>query len=436
MSKTRLIIQREYLTRVRKKSFIIMSILGPLLFAMLMVVPIWLMTRDSGDARIIAVVDENAYFAGKLSNTGSIVYDFRENDISLARNQLDERMFYGVLHIPPLDFNHPEGIRLYADRNPSMDIMMGIERSLGRVIEDYRIEEAGIDREILKKLNANVSVQTINISKGEEKESNTGVATAVGYVASLLIYFFILFYGVQIMRGVIEEKNNRIVEVIISSVRPFQLMLGKIIGIGAVGLTQFLIWAVFTVVIYSGAIAILGFNNLDPEQIQQVGQVTSTTSVDETEQMVQEIFKAIETINIPLILLSFLFYFLGAYLLYGSLFAAIGSAADTDSDAQQFQLPVTIPLIISIVVLGAVLKDPDGSLAFWMSIIPLFSPVVMMMRIPFGVPVWQLILSMGLLIGGFIFTTWMAGRIYRIGVLMHGAKVNYKILAKWLFMKN
>ncbi|MGF1636604.1 MAG: ABC transporter permease [Cyclobacteriaceae bacterium] len=437
MHKILLIVKREYLTRVRKKSFLVMSILGPLLFAMLMIIPIWLATRESdkSDKKIIHIVDETGIFENSLPDNVSMPVHFTDKSLDEARGELAKGEIYAILHIPNLDFEDPTGIKLYSESNPSFDVILPIERAISRIIKNQKIDASGVDREVLKKLDTNVSIQTINVSKGYEQVSNTAVATAVGYIASLLIYFFILFYGVQIMRGVIEEKSNRIVEVIISSVRPFHLMLGKIMGIGAVGLTQFTLWAVLTMLIYTGVLAYFGLSQADMAGMENMAGAGMAGGA-ESAQMVQDVLNAVNTINIPLILICFLLYFLGAYLLYGSLFAAIGSAADSDSDAQQFQLPVTIPLIFSIIVLGAVLKDPDGSLAFWMSMIPLSSPIVMMMRIPFGVPTWQLLLSITFLSAGFIFTTWLASRIYRIGILMHGSKVNYRILFKWLFMKS
>jgi ABC-2 type transport system permease protein len=238
-------------------------------------------------------------------------------------------------------------------------------------------------------------------------------------------------YGIQVMRGVIEEKSNRIIEVIISSVRPFQLMMGKIIGVGAVGLTQFLLWAVLSMAIYTGVYQYYMGDIPKNDEVVMMGNQMGQTAQPEA----SEIFKKIETINFPLIIGSFIFYFLAAYMFYGSLFAAMGSAVDNDSDAQQFQLPVTIPLIFSVIILTAIIREPHGTLAFWTSLIPFTSPVIMMMRIPFDPPAWQIVLSMILLVLGFIFTTWIASRIYRIGILMHGGKINYKILAKWLFMK-
>ncbi len=256
------------------------------------------------------------------------------------------------------------------------------------------------------------------------------MATIIGYTSAFLMYFFIFLYGVQTLRGVIEEKTSRIVEVIISSVKPFQLMMGKIIGIGAVGLTQFLLWVILTLIIYQGALTYYDVDISSSRQIELSG------TAQESDVDIPAIFEKIDTINFSFLLSTFLFYFLAAYLFYGSLFAAVGSAVDNDADAQQFQLPITLPLILSIVMLGAVIRDPHGDLAFWASIIPFTSPVIMMMRIPFDPPVWHIVLSMVCLVLGFIFTTWLAGRIYRIGILMHGAKVNYKILFKWLMMRN
>jgi ABC-2 type transport system permease protein len=297
-----------------------------------------------------------------------------------------------------------------------------------------KLERSSIDREIIENLKANVSINTINLVDGGEKAGSAGVATIIGYISALMIYFFIFVYGIQILRGVIEEKTSRIIEVIVSSVRPFQLMMGKILGVGAVGLTQFLIWVVLSIAISSGVGSYFNVGQGDPAAV--IENVDNQAVSDEGNEVVAEIFNAIGSIDIPLLLFAFLFYFLGAYFLYGSLFAAIGSAVDNDTDAQQFQLPITIPLIFSLIVLSAILRDPNGDLAFWLSMVPFSSPIIMMMRIPFGVPAWQIMLSMSLLVAGFIFTTWIASRIYRIGILMHGSKINYRILGKWLLMKN
>jgi ABC-2 type transport system permease protein len=431
MNKIFLVIQREYLTRVRKKSFIIMSIIGPLLIASLWAIPIWLATRDT-EVRTIDVVDESGYFVNKFPANESLNFNFIDLDIADAKKMLDDKQSYGLLYIPSINIDNPQGITFFSEKNPSIDVIGNLERILKNNVEEMKLDRSSIDKETLDNLKANISIDTINLTESGEKTGSAGLATVIGYIAAIMIYFFIFIYGIQILRGVIEEKSSRIIEIIVSSVRPFQLMMGKIIGVGAVGLTQFLIW----IFLGFGITTVVGsyFNVNQNEPI--VASADVSASQDEGTQFVAEIFNSLDAINIPLLLFAFLFYFLGAYLLYGSLFAAVGSAVDNDTDAQQFQLPITIPLIFSLIVLSAILREPDGSFAFWLSIIPLTSPIIMMMRIPFGVPYWEIILSMSLLIVGFIFSTWLASRIYRIGILMHGAKVNYRILGKWLFMKN
>lgn len=432
MNKIGLIIQREYLTRVRKKSFIIMSIIGPLLFGLLMVIPIWLASRES-DEKVIEILDESGYFRDKLEGTGAVSFTYLDNTIEEAKNDLSAKDSYGLLYIPKLDLDHLEGITFFAEKNPSIEIQFLLERLLKNEIESIKLDNSGIDKEQLAKIKTEIDLNIINLTDKGEKEGNVGVATATGYFAAFLIYFFVFLYGIQTLRGVIEEKTSRIVEIIISSVRPFQLMMGKIIGIGAVGLTQFFLWVVLTVIIYQGALIFYDKDIGNSNKIELAGNAQEIPIGDID---MPEIFEQINTINFPLLLSTFLFYFLAAYLFYGSLFAAVGSAVDNDADAQQFQLPITLPLIMSIMLLTSVIRDPHGDLAFWASIIPFSSPVVMMMRIPFDPPVWHIILSMVLMVLGFIFTTWLASRIYRIGILMHGAKVNYRILAKWFMMRN
>lgn len=428
MHKIGLIISREYLTRVRKKSFIIMTIIGPLLFAALLIVPTWLASQD-GEQRVIEVLDDSGNFEGKFQDTESLLFEYITGDLNEAKERVPNKYTFGLLYIPAIDIHDPTGISLYTLSNPSIVMVKTIERTIKGEIEEIRLAKSGIDKGTLASLKADITVDTISLSTtGEEKASSSGAASVAGYVGSFLIYFFIFYYGAQIMRGVIEEKTNRILEVIISSVRPMQLMLGKIIGVAAVGLTQFVLWVMLTFAISSLVASTFG---IDASASPQMAQAQDVPMED-----IDNIMASLTSLNFPLILGVFLFYFLGGYLMYGALFAAVGSAVDSDADSQQFMFPITIPLIFSIVVLGAVLKDPDGSLAFWMSMIPLTSPVVMMMRAPFGVPEWQLALSMLLLIGGFLFTSWVAGRIYRVGILMHGTKVNYKTLAKWFVLKN
>mgnify|MGYP000514496901 FL=1 len=428
-----LIIQREYITRVRKKSFLIMSIVGPLLIASLWVVPIWLSTRDT-DQKTIEILDESGYFNEKFTETSSLKFEYIQTDLVAAKTEILSGENYGLLYIPRINIDDPEGITFFSGKNPSIEVIQDLEWAMKSVAEDIKLERSSIDQATLDSLRADIDIDMINMTESGEKAGSAGVATIIGYMSALMIYFFIFVYGIQILRGVIEEKSSRIVEVIVSSVKPFHLMMGKILGVGAVGLTQYVIWLVLSIMITTGISSYFNIDRKDslPAQTEQAEVIQE----DQGNEFVAEMFNSLESINFGLLAFAFFVYFIGAYLLYGSLFAAIGSAVDNDADAQQFQLPVTIPLIFSLIVLTAILREPDGSLAFWLSMIPLFSPVIMMMRIPFGVPYWEIALSLTFLIAGFIFTTWLASRIYRIGILMHGSKVNYRILGKWLFMKN
>ncbi|EJF11295.1 MULTISPECIES: ABC transporter permease [Pontibacter] len=444
MHKIWLIIQREYLTRVRKKSFIIMTFLTPLLLAAFMIIPAWLATiSDSED--VVMVLDESGLFADKLESREDLkIIPIAASSLEQAKVAYQETDYTALLHIPKLDLDKPEGIRLYSKKNTSLQVKFRLENMLEKEIESQRFMASGIDRDMLNKMKANVTMTTVNLSESGERDSNVWVTSGAGIIGAVIIYFFIFLYGVQIMRGVIEEKTNRIVEVMISSVKPFQLMMGKIVGIAGVGLTQFLLWVVLSAIVVSGVQAAFDIKPAPtPIEQMQSGRAMATGEEEsaETEESSQqntlsEVSSAISNLNFPLLLGSFLFYFLGGYLLYGSLFGAIGAAVDNETDTQQFMFPITIPLIISFIMsYTVVIQNPDGPVAFWMSIIPFTSPIVMMVRIPFGVPASELLLSMGLLILGFIFTTWIASRIYRVGILMYGKKINYKELSKWLFYR-
>lgn len=434
MHKILLIIKREYLTRVRKKSFIIMTLLGPLFFAAIMVVPIWLTTMES-DAKTVEVLDESGLFEGKFLQEGNVQFEYTNLSLDEAKSKMPSSDYYGLLYIPPNALEAPSSITFFSPGNPSYEVVLSLERTLKKEIEDIKLSESGINKQTLEGIKTSVSINTINLSEHGEKASSFGVSSAIGYVSSLLIYFFVFLYGAQIMRGVLEEKTSRIVEVIISSVKPFQLMAGKVIGIGAVGLTQFLLWVLLTVGVSSAVGAAFQMDRFSGAQFEQTTAAMPEAELSKAKE-INEIFTALESIDIMALIICFVGYFIGGYLLYGALFAAVGSAVDSDADTQQFMFPISLPLIASILVLSAVIKDPGGSLAFWMSMVPFTSPVVMMMRIPFGVPLWEILLSMSLLAVGFVFTSWVAGRIYRIGLLMHGTKVNYRVLGKWLFMKS
>lgn len=435
MNKIGLIIKREYLTRVRKKSFIIMTLIGPLVFAAIVIVPVWLASMDSSDTKIISVVDESGMLAESFLNTAAgennIIYQYVTEPVESAKDEVSRGQQFGLLYIPQIDVENPEGITLFSESSPSLSMISSIERMLQDKIKNIKLERSNISRETLEQLETNINIQTISLTEAGEQQGDAGVASVVGYIGAFLIYTFIFLYGAQVMRGVMEEKSNRIVEVVMSSVRPFQLMMGKIIGVASVGLTQFLLWIALT-----SGLATIFLQGFSPEDIvrqrsEQLSQGMPEANMAQSE-MAMGLQEALASLDVTGFVLTFLFYFLGGYLLYGALFAAIGSASDSNTDTQQFMLPISTPLILSIVTLGAVLNEPNGTLAIWLSMIPFTAPVTMMMRVPFGIPTWQLILSMALLVGGFIFTTWIAGRIYRVGILMHGAKVNYKVMAKWL----
>lgn len=414
MRKIWLIIVREYLVRVRKKSFLIMTILGPLLMASLLIVPIYL-ANESKEKRFIAV---NQLENFELEDTELLHFTvIPEIEMDNLIKDFKESSYYALLYI-----KENKGT-LYSNQQISLSVINDIKRKLERVIEITNLKKAGINPQIIENAKTKVEIITKIIDdNGSSTRSNSEVSSAIGFISGILIYMFIFMYGTMVMRGVIEEKTNRIVEVIISSVKPFQLMMGKILGVALVGLTQFALWITLTIIISTVAeFAFLDANNM----ANQISNSEQSIILAQMESLTGGI-KLIE------IFLAFIFYFLSGYLMYSSLFAAVGSAVDAEADTQQFILPITIPLILSFILIQPIMDSPDGALAFWMSMIPFTSPVIMMVRLPFGVENWQLFLSMTILIGTFITSTWFAGRIYRTGILMYGKKASYKELWKWL----
>lgn len=439
MNKIKLIIQREYLTRVKKKSFVIMTLLGPLLMAAVMIVPVYLASVKD-EAMYVKVIDETTVFIDKLEDNTNTKFDYSLETIEQAKATFYKEPYSAILYLPRTVLNYPEGVMLYYKKEPGIMTKSNLEKQITKELQKRLLEANSVDKAILDKLNDNVKIRAVDFDEdGKEKEGNSEIKSVLGYLAGFLIYMFIFLYGVQVMRGVIEEKTNRIIEVIISSVKPFQLMMGKIVGIALVGLTQFLLWIVLTVTISTTVSTYILKDKYSSENIKtalaQNGEELSAKQ-KKTMEGFSSVLDSIKDVNFPLVITCFIIYFLGGYLLYSALFAAVGSAVDNETETQQFMLPVTIPLIIGIVVLQMVLNNPDGPVAFWFSIIPLTSPVVMMARIPFGVPIWQIALSISLLIGGFLAATWLAGRIYRTGILMYGKKVTYKELGKWLFYRD
>ncbi|WP_026951811.1 ABC transporter permease [Algoriphagus mannitolivorans] len=432
MNKIFLVIQREYLARVKKKSFLIATLITPLIFPAIMGVFVWIAVqeKENQSLRIIEVIDETNLFFMESSDQYAFTSSIK--DPEEAKSLVIEGDRYGFLYIPKIDVANPKGIQFFSLDNPSMSLMSYLENAMKRKIEDQRLYEKGIDPQILKEIRTAVDIQSVTlVGEGEEKINDASVNYAIGFLTGILIYIFIFVYGNQIMQGVIEEKSSRIVEILVSSLKPFQLMLGKIVGIGAVGLTQFLIWVILIGALSSIVMGVLGMQ-MPQQQAMEMANPEFANAAPDTGEL-GEILAVINGIDFVSIVLSFLFYFLGGYLLYGALFAAIGSAVDAPSDAQQFMFPITIPLIVSYMGLFVfVLQDPNSTTSFWLSVIPLTSPIAMMGRISYGVPFWELALSMGLLVTGFLLTTWLAGKIYRIGILMHGTKPSYKILWKWI----
>lgn len=455
MHKILLIIKREFLTRVRKKSFIIMTILGPLLMAATIVIPIILATQTN-DTKSIAVLDESGIFIEKFKDSDNIRFHYVNSDLQSAKSSFTKNEDHALLYIPKPDVALPTNAILYTEKSVSINVTSYIKNVMNRQVEELklqaRLHELQTDKnnpvsvdDILRSIKTSVNINTLKIgTDGQESKSYTELNMILGMFAGILIYFFIFMFGSQVMRGVIEEKTSRIVEVIISSVKPFQLMMGKIIGVGMVGLTQFLLWVVLTfgIVTIVTATMTLGSNAKgNAEQMMKQQGLNHGISKDlsannEPTEDLGVVMEAINSVNFPVMIGTFLFYFLFGYLMYAALFAAIGGAVDSEADTQQFMLPITLPLILSIVLAQFIIQEPDGPAAFWLSIFPLTSPVIMMIRIPFSVPYEQVVLSMALLIFGFLGTTWMAGKIYRTGILMYGKKINYKELWKWIRYKN
>lgn len=444
MNKILLVLEREFLTRVKKKSFIIMTILTPILFAALMIVPALIATMDDTDEKHIAVIDDAGIFEGKIPETEYLKFTFLPNiKVDDIKETFDESNYYAVLLIGKMVASSPDAVVLYSDKQPSIDITSHISRSLKNEIESQKLLSYDIENldEILNNIKTSIRVRTIKWGKdGEAKESSTELAMGLAYILSFIVYMLIFLFGTQVMRGVIEEKSSRIVEVIISSVKPFQLMMGKILGIAAVSIVQIILWVILTFGLVTVASSLL----LDkPESISNQDMITNVMDASGTAQQVPdsitsdngfagEMMNALSNINFTLIIGGFIFFFLGGYLLYAAMFAAVGSAVDNEADTQQLVMPITIPLILAIIVMVSGLRSPDGNISFWFSMIPFTSPIVMITRLPYGVPTWELILSGSLLIITFIIMTWLAAKIYRTGILLYGKKHSWAEMWKWI----
>lgn len=438
-----LVTQREYLSRVKKKSFIIMTLLGPLLIALFYGAIIWVMVNEAKKDKehFIQVIDESGLVKNQLKNNKQVLFGYTDNKIEDARKNLDSTSFYGILYFPPsFTLERPVGVQLFTREQSSLSTQQSISSSIENELKSKRMQNAGLSAEKIDSLDVDIDLNVLVNSGGETKKSETAILTGIGFALTFLMYMFVFIYGVQVMRGVMEEKTNRIVEVVISTVRPFQLMMGKILGIAMVGLTQFIMWAILGTGLIFVISLIFGVSGAAEasQQMQTMPGAMQPDKVEMAEQMAEMMVgSGISTALIIKYLLIFLFYFIFGYLMYSSLFAAVGSAVDNETDTQQFMFPITIPIVFSFIVsVSSITNDPHSTLAWWLSIIPLTSPVTMMARLPFiEGHEWDLALSMLLLIGGFIGSTWFAGRIYRTGILMYGKKPTYKELWKWLRYK-
>lgn len=539
MNKVTKIIKREYLTRVRKKSFVLMTILGPILFAALIASPILISKIESGSDKTIAVIDSSGIFdytkilhevtdintkqlykdilelnpkavdyrhiftemesnlfiiitqrdtnlaqnmqtatrnvinklnnlkiltqhqtdsinhryteyydllikefesvRGKIPDEGNTRFTFIDMSFDKAKELIISDVYHSVIFIPQ-NILSSQKIQIISKKSIGLSLMTYIRTNIERSVENQKMIEAGISHNDMNRIKTKIQTNAVRITDdGQEKENRPELAMIVGYVFGFIIYMAIFMFGSLIMRGVIEEKSNRIVEIILSSVKPIQLLAGKIVGVGLVGITQFALWVVLTFALVQLAAGFLTTpNNMSIVQ-QQAAEIPAIGGMQTMQPQIQEqmpeitaMFNSIESLNIPLLLSMFLFFFLGGYLLYAALFAAVGSAVDNEADTQQFMLPITIPLIIAIIAMISVINNPEGNIAYWFSIIPFTSPVVMLVRIPFGVPFIDLVISATLLILTIIATIWVGAKIYSTGILMYGSKITYKDLWKWL----
>ncbi len=433
MNKLFLITRREFLAKVRNKSFIVMTILSPLLIVLMTTLIIFLNKKNSEDIRKIAFIDNSHQLAVALQNSKSITYIDLTNEPMKEAIRKTKDFYTGLLVIPQektLD-KLAQNIEFYSTESPGIELIQNIENALKHRIEQLKMKQLNIDYQLLQKTKTKITITTENFQGDQSSKTGNILRMMLGGGFGYLIFMFIIIYGNSVMRSVIEEKTSRIIEVIISSVKPFQLMLGKIIGNALAAILQFLIWLIiggsvlFVVNTFFG-IDSSSINDINSNALGQINTISPKTD------FLQEILLEIKKLPLLSIFSSFVFYFLGGYLIYSSIYAAIGAAVDNETDTQQFVTPVMLPLIVAIYVGFSIIENPNGPIAIGFSLFPLTSPVVMLMRIPFGVPWWEIVLSIVLLISTFIGIVWFASKIYRVGILMYGKKPSYKEIFKWL----
>lgn len=459
MSKIGIIISREYSTRVKKKSFIISTLLVPFLLAMMIVVPM-LIAMFSSDNKTynIAVSDESGVVADKLENSKTVNYTVIDPATAedVRKDLAKSDTYYGLLKISQLDSLNNAEISIYANEQVNLSLKNQIQGEVNDILSANKLTSYDIPNldVVLKNMENKSSVKTFQVKENEEEEKQTevGAYMVIGYISSFLIYMFIFMFGGMVMQGVIEEKNNRIIEVIVSSVKPMQLMIGKIVGIALVALTQFAAWIVLTFLIVTGVTMAAGGSKVmeNAAQVQNVpmgmGNDVAAVALDEINAdngedsspmgVIGPVLNTLKSMNIIGIVVTFLLYFILGYLLYASMFAAVGACVDNQADTQSLMLPITIPLIIGLFIMLSAFQNPHSTIAVWGSIIPFTSPMVMVARFAYGVPMWQYFLSLALLFGTFLFMGWVSSKIYRIGILSYGKKAGWKDIFKWLKFKD
>lgn len=438
MNKLWLIIQREYLSRVQKRSFILTTLLTPLGFLVFFIVIGFVMNYQGDEGRVIAVVDESGILQGALKDESGLHFKFPDAPLDSLKERTRRGEYDGVLVVPPMANlkAREHSVQYYSDGQLSLDAESAIKEALNPRLRDHKISRLELDAEMVENLQTRVRLDPRPIADQDRQISTlrTAIGAGIGFVMGIIMYMGIFIYGMMIMRSVMEEKTNRIVEVMISTVRPFQLMMGKIIGVGAVGMTQFLLWAILIPMISIGVNLIFGFQS---PAMGGGADMAAQIDPDDMQQMVALGLHELGQMNWWAILPLFLIYFIGGYLMYSSLFAAVGSAVGDDiGESQSLTLPISIPVLIAFYIMMVSVRTPHSTLAVWASIFPLFSPIVMPARLAFEVPWWQIALSVLLLAATVMFFVWLAARIYRVGILMYGKKVTLKELGKWLFYKD
>ncbi len=438
MSQVSIIIGREFNERVRKKSFIITTLLMPLLMIGLMFAPMLIMKYSRGDEKQIAVIDDSGLIAPQLQSGEELVFQTTDLSTEAARKELTDK--FGVLYIGSDILTNPNNVKLYVNSSSSLTVESNITGQLEEIIEAEKLKSYNIENlsQILQEVKTTVGMQTFRNDESQEEESqakSSVIATGVGFVLGMILYMFLLIYGSMVMQSVIEEKNSRVLEVMVSSVRPFDLMLGKILGVASVAVVQVLIWGVLCAVGAAAAVHMMPADVLAGVQAMQHGVPDAAASIDMNPEMLQ-VMAAVTDFGYILRIFAYLLLFVfGGYLFYSAMFAAVGSAVDSIQDAQQLQTPITIPIILALLVMITVINDPNSQMAFWFSMIPFTSPVVMMARIPYGIPLWEVILSLAILYASFTAMVWLSAKIYRVGIFMYGKKPTFRELLKWMKYK-